>query len=440
MLRSTVILWSLVSIFVAFVFWISSVLPSLVSESDRSLIVRLCLNLLGYATILVPGYLLLQYVKRRNGLSDQSGRYSSLIRSCFVGGGGGGGNECDKSRNNSENEIAERSTIQRARILSLCALGLGASYLVWGFLQEKIMTTDYVTNDGATTRYSDSQFLVFVNRILALALSGCGVLLTAQHVRHNHTMPLYKYSYCSLSNVMSSWCQYEALKYVSFPIQVLTKACKVIPVMAMGKIVSKKTYEYYEYGTALFISVGMTMFLFGSTEERQHATETTFAGLVILFGYIVFDSFTSNWQHALFARYEMSWVQMMCGVNLFSCLFTSVSLLQQGGFVSSFRFMHDCPRFVVDIFVLSICSAVGQMFVFYTISQFGAVVFAYIMTFRQCLAVLLSCLVYKHPVDTFGVFGITFVFIAVFLRTFCNQRASKAKKSLVLDAAVVSRV
>ena len=30
----------------------------------------------------------------------------------------------------------------------------------------------------------------------------------------------FRYSYCSLSNILSSWCQYEALKYISFPTQV----------------------------------------------------------------------------------------------------------------------------------------------------------------------------------------------------------------------------
>ena len=35
-----------------------------------------------------------------------------------------------------------------------------------------------------------------------------------------HRTPLYKYSFCSVSNTLSSWCQYEALKFVSFPTQV----------------------------------------------------------------------------------------------------------------------------------------------------------------------------------------------------------------------------
>lgn len=66
---------------------------------------------------------------------------------------------------------------------------------------------------------------------------------------------------------------------------------------------------------------------------------TTISGLILLASYIVFDSFTSNWQSALFKTYGMSSVQMMCAVNLFSCLFTASSLLQQGGFIASIHFM-----------------------------------------------------------------------------------------------------
>jgi hypothetical protein len=65
------------------------------------------------------------------------------------------------------------------------------------------------------------------------------------------------------------------------------------------------------------------------------------SGYIILIGYLVFDSFTSNWQAELFNTYGMNSVQMMCGVNLMSCVLTSVSLLQQGGFFHSVAFMYD---------------------------------------------------------------------------------------------------
>jgi adenosine 3'-phospho 5'-phosphosulfate transporter B2 len=57
---------------------------------------------------------------------------------------------------------------------------------------------------------------------------------------------------------------YNNNKKHNFLFQVLAKASKVIPVMLMGKIVSGKTYEYYEYLTAVMISVGVSMFLLTS--------------------------------------------------------------------------------------------------------------------------------------------------------------------------------
>merc|ERR1712088_1079688 len=110
---------------------------------------------------------------------------------------------------------------------------------------------------------------------MAFAVALLCIMATKQP---RHKAPLYKYSYCSLSNILSSWCQYEALKYISFPTQVLAKASKVIPVMLMGKIVSKRKYEYYEYVVAVLITIGMIAFLLGSDESRRRAPRPPSAG------------------------------------------------------------------------------------------------------------------------------------------------------------------
>lgn len=301
------------------------------------------------------------------------------------------------------------------------------SYLTWGVLQERVMTRSY----GATTpedegeRFKDSQFLVFMNRILALTVGGLWCFLFKQP---RHGAPMYKYSFASLSNILSSWCQYEALKYISFPTQVLAKASKVIPVMLMGKIVSHKSYEYWEYFTAMLISVGVSMFLLSSTTSKHPSTVTTFSGIIILVGYIVFDSFTSNWQDNLF-KYKMSSVQMMFGVNLFSCLFTIGSLLEQGAFFDSLAFMTRHSEFAFHAVLLSVCSACGQLFIFYTINQFGAAVFTIIMTLRQAIAILLSCFLYGHAVSLVGGFGVAIVFLALFLRVYARSRMKSGRRS-----------
>ncbi|XP_008395711.1 adenosine 3'-phospho 5'-phosphosulfate transporter 1 [Poecilia reticulata] len=387
---------------------------------------RFLVNMLGYATIIIPGYFLISYFKRSNYLDRGSGLCYPLIKTCVFG-GEDKSSLLDDVPVSSRNEPDSGSSVKQALKLMFCAAGLQASYLTWGVLQERVMTRSYgaVAPDHDGEKFKDSQFLVFMNRILALTVSGLWCMLFKQP---RHGAPMYKYSFASLSNILSSWCQYEALKFISFPTQVLAKASKVIPVMLMGKLISRKSYEYWEYFTAVLISVGVSMFLLSSTTSKHPSTVTTFSGVVILVGYIVFDSFTSNWQDNLF-KYKMSSVQMMFGVNLFSCLFTVGSLLEQGAFFESLAFMTRHSEFTFHAVLLSVCSACGQLFIFYTISQFGAAVFTIIMTLRQAFAILLSCFLYGHSVTVVGGFGVAVVFVALFLRVYARSRMKSGRQS-----------
>uniref|UniRef100_A0A8C3GN16 Adenosine 3'-phospho 5'-phosphosulfate transporter 1 n=1 Tax=Cairina moschata TaxID=8855 RepID=A0A8C3GN16_CAIMO len=387
---------------------------------------RFFVNAAGYASIMVPGFLLIQYFKRRNYLETGRGICFPVIKSCVFGSEVKSAHPDDGSLP-PRAEPTESSTARQVLKLLFCAAGLQASYLTWGVLQERVMTRTYgATETDPGEKFKDSQFLVFMNRILAFTVAGLYCALTKQP---RHGAPMYKYSFASLSNILSSWCQYEALKYISFPTQVLAKASKVIPVMMMGKLVSRKSYEYWEYLTAALISVGVSMFLLSSAPHRHASTVTTFSGVVLLAGYIVFDSFTSNWQDALFT-YKMSPVQMMFGVNVFSCLFTVGSLLEQGALLESLRFMARHSEFAAHAVLLSVCSACGQLFIFYTINQFGAAVFTIIMTLRQAFAILLSCLIYGHTVTVVGGLGVAVVFLALFLRVYARSRMKKRSKKL----------
>jgi len=273
--------------------------------------------------------------------------------------------------------------------------------------------------------FTNSQFLVFVNRVLALLIAGAYLRVSHQP---RHRAPFYKYSFCSISNTLSSWCQYEALKFVSFPTQVVAKASKVIPVMLMGKMVSNRTYPPHEYLTAAILSMGVAVFMLSADPVsphhlgHSHDKETTVAGVVILMGYMAFDSFTSNWQSELFRSYKVSSVQMMFGVNLFSCILTAGSLILRGVFFSSVMFLVSHWEFSFHAFLMSVCSASGQLFIFHTIAEFGPIIFTLIMTTRQALSILLSCLVYQHLLSAQALVGVLVVFVALFLRAYFKGR------------------
>merc|ERR1719348_1391724 len=391
---------------------------------DQFWMTALALNLLGYATIFLPGYYIIKYVRESNYLDLNIGSLlHPTVRLCVRG---SEADNIDEEYFTKKSDEPQKSATAHAVSIIFLGAGLLTSYGAWGYLQEKIMTTSYVDSLGNKAMYKNSQFLVFVNRILAFIIAITVMLFIRQP---KHKAPLYKYSFCSFSNIMSSWCQYEALKFVSFPTQVLAKASKIIPVMVMGKLLSNKKYEYYEYVVAVLISLGMTAFMLGNEQGKSSNTDTTISGIIILVGYMAFDSFTSNWQGELFKDYKMSSIQMMAGVNLFSCLLTSVSLLQQGVFYTSLAFMSQYPRFMFDCVVLSICSAVGQLFIYYTVITFGPVVFTIIMTCRQVVSVIISCIVYQHSMAPVAIIGILIIFTALFLKIYCGYKLKMKKKA-----------
>ena len=64
----------------------------------------------------------------------------------------------------------------------------------------------------------------------------------------------------SLSNVIATTCQYEALKYLSFPVQTLGKCAKMIPVMIWGFLINQKRYGVSDVGIAIAVTAGCTIF------------------------------------------------------------------------------------------------------------------------------------------------------------------------------------
>ncbi|XP_017070884.2 adenosine 3'-phospho 5'-phosphosulfate transporter 1 [Drosophila eugracilis] len=400
-------------------------------SSDYAWLLKLIVNCFGYSCVFVPGYLIYKYVGRINYLEKGNKTFlHRAINMCITGNSGydqldAGSSSADKERP-AASVAPKRTSSQEAVQLLWCFGGLMISYLTWGVLQEKIMTQNYLNFAGESAKFKDSQFLVFSNRLLAFLVALAYLQWQPSPVRHR--APLYKYSYASFSNIMSAWFQYEALKFVNFPTQVLAKSCKIIPVMLMGKLMSKAKYESYEYVTALLISLGMIFFMSGSSDSSKASGVTTLTGIFLLSMYMVFDSFTANWQGSLFKSYSMTPLQMMCGVNLFSSVFTGASLSMQGGFMDSLAFATEHPKFVFDMVVLSVCSAVGQLFIYHTIDVFGPVVFTIIMTLRQAVAIMLSCFIYQHSISLLGIFGVLIVFVAIFLRVYCTQRLRAIRK------------
>uniref|UniRef100_A0A0M3IP59 Adenosine 3'-phospho 5'-phosphosulfate transporter 1 n=1 Tax=Ascaris lumbricoides TaxID=6252 RepID=A0A0M3IP59_ASCLU len=200
-----------------------------------------------------------------------------------------------------------------------------------------------------------------------------------------HVPPFYKHSFTSISNTLSSWCQYEALKFVSFPTQTVCKASKVLPTMLMGLAIRGERYSRAECASALFLAFGASLFFLANNINNSIRTDhaTTLSGICLMFGYLMFDAFTLNWQKTLFdTQPRVSKYQMMFGVNAFSTVLCLVSLIEQGTLISSFTFIISRHHFARDAFLLSLSGAFGQVIaLFHIMHEFSLFFASYLPVF-----------------------------------------------------------
>lgn len=212
------------------------------------------LEVLSYAISFGSFYLFIWVARKlvKTGYQEKTGLWSRLLHACVS-------EQLDpgeklklaaEASDKGKKDKATESFCYSALHLCACTGGIIVAYVLWGYMQERIMTKPYATGE----LFHSSKFLVFANRVLALF-----VAYVAREIQRrngtdvSHTAPLYQFSFSSVSNIVSSVCQYEALKYISFPTQVLSKSCKMVPVMMMGYLVSRKVYPMTEYLVAIMV-------------------------------------------------------------------------------------------------------------------------------------------------------------------------------------------
>ncbi|CAE7325109.1 slc35b2 [Symbiodinium sp. KB8] len=311
--------------------------------------------------------------------------------------------------------------------------GIICTLVVYGILQEGIMTVAY---DGTLFRYS--VFLVLCNRLAAVAFAVAMAIAKGESMKNE--APLWKYLVVSLSNVYASSCQYEALKYVSFAVQMLGKSFKMMPVMIWGMIISGKSYSARDWMIALSVTLGCTEFLMTGPTHSKVDANNSFKGFLLLGGFLALDGLTSTFQEKLFKEHKTTKYNQMLYINLLSATVSMVTLLVTGELwpAAAFGFAH--PRFWLDCGLLSASAVASQFFIYSQIKEFGALVFAATMNVRQVVSILVSYVKYHNPVTHLQVLGLCLIFSALFYKSIAamlNAPSKDEKTPILADQKAV---
>lgn len=293
-------------------------------------------------------------------------------------------------------------------LLAFCVVGIFSAYITQGVLQETLSTKKFGPHGN---RFQHLPFLNFAQNVVCFFWSLLMIAIWTK--RSDHQAPLWLYWGPSITNSIGPACGIQALKYISYPAQVLVKSSKMIPVMLMGSIIYGVRYTLPEYICTFLVAGGVSTFALFKSRAKMIASPNAPLGYSLCFLNLAMDGFTNATQDSISAKYPKTtaW-HIMLGMNLWGSVFSFLYMFawSGGGGFEAVRFCKEHPDAAWDIILFCLCGAVGQNFIFLTISKFGSLATTTITTTRKFMSILVSSLWSGSPLSPQQWTGVMMVF------------------------------
>lgn len=200
--------------------------------------------------------------------------------------------------------------------------------------------------------------------------------------------------------------------------------------MVMGWVLFGKKFALSKYMAVALITLGVSVFMLmdphkkskkghggGSQEEPPRTLISSLFGLALLTANLMIDGITNSTQDRIFGKYKISGQQMMFFMNVCSAVLMAAYLVASNPFTgelsSAVAFCTKHPRVWIDIGLFSLCGALGQVFIFYTLQTFGSLVLVTVTVTRKMLSIIVSVVWFGHVLGMGQWLGVLMVFVGV---------------------------
>jgi len=274
--------------------------------------------------------------------------------------------------------------------LFFCFLGIMVSFVCYGLLLE------YATSGGR--KLHELSFL-FVTSSLYTCTAAAG-----RYVRDEtpSTIPPARFAVLGLTSMGSTFFSVRSLRYVIYPIQVLAKSCKPVPVMIMGALMGKK-YPFRKYVNVCLIVSGVALFMGGGDsgskkggDDDEKSGSTQVIGIFLLFISLCFDGGTGAYEDKLMSVHSVGPFDLMYNIQLGKTILAGVGLLVLN---QVHLFIQMCQDMGFVLVALGLTGAIGQVFIFVTIAKFGALTCSIIGLSRKVTTLVASIYFYGHELN-----------------------------------------
>lgn len=288
--------------------------------------------------------------------------------------------------------LLEHSKSHELFWLTVCFLGIMASFVCYGLLLE------YTTSGDRELH--ELSFLFVTSGLYTLTAAA------GRYVRDEtpSTIPPARFAILGLTSMGSTFCSVRSLRYVIYPIQVLAKSCKPVPVMIMGAFMGKH-YPLRKYINVVMIVAGVALFMGGgdgdnkkksANQSEDEGSTAQLIGILLLFVSLCFDGGTGAYEDKLMSVHSVQPFDLMYNIQLGKTILAGVALLVLNQLHIFLQMVQDMGFLLV---ALGLSGALGQVFIFVTIAKFGALTCSIIGLARKVTTLVASIYFYGHVLN-----------------------------------------
>lgn len=284
--------------------------------------------------------------------------------------------------------------------LLIGAGGIYAAFLYYGSLQEDVFR--YTAADG--TQFKQAWFLQVLEALANVVIGFVGMQLTGA----TKGIPKKAFAISGASQVTAKACMSLALANgLSFPLATLAKSGKMAPVMFGSLLLGGASYSLREYLQVAAIIGGTAIVSMG----KKKGGSSSMLGVAYIVMSLVLEGVTAGFQKQLKSETAKAGVKpkpydFMFWTNFYMAITAVVISVGLNEIGSGLAFCTANPEIFSKIVKFALCSAVGQSFIFYTISNFDPLVLSTVTTTRKIFSVILSIVLKGHALSLTGWSGI----------------------------------
>jgi UDP-galactose transporter B1 len=307
-----------------------------------------------------------------------------------------------------------------AYMLFLCG-GVLVSFTVFGYAQEAVTRSAF---GSEKEKFSFTTFLVLLQSVGNAIVAA--IILKMRHgneVSYSGGVAPQDWLIAALAYLGAHEFGLGALKYIIFPLQVVCKSCKAVPVMFGEMILEGKQHKLSKKLSVLFMCSGVVCFTLFGGSKKGGGSEIVFdsnlaIGLGLVFGALVCDGIYGPFQGKIKQKAKEQGKQIngfhnMLNMNMWQGFFSLIICFLHGNEIASaFDFCKRHPDIIPALSAFAGAMAIGNVFIFNVQSDFDALTVTLTTTLRKLISVVFSVLWFGHSMQPAQWACVALVFLA----------------------------